>query len=77
MLQYEQWLKYYERKGCTMGQKMTTKEIRQIYFQEVKNNMFRRVGRTLFVLVVAVISVFLTDAATNQDLNNTNPNFRV
>ncbi len=60
-----------------MGQKMTTKEIRQIYFQEVKNNALRRIGRTVFVLVVAVISVFLADAATNQDLNNSNPNFRV
>lgn len=60
-----------------MGQKMTTKEIRQIYFQEVKSNVFRRIARTAFVLVVAVISVFLVDAATNQDLNNSNPNFRV
>ncbi len=60
-----------------MAQKMNTKDLRNIYFQEVKKNVFRRVARTVFVLVMGVVSIFLVDAATNQDLNNSNPNFRV
>lgn len=59
-----------------MGQKYNTKEIRQIYFREVKNNTIKRLARSAFVLVVAAISVFLADAATNDDLDRTGPSFR-
>lgn len=59
-----------------MGQKLNTKEIRQIYFREVKNNTIKRLARSVFVMIVAVISIFLADAATNSELDRTNPNFR-
>ncbi|MFM9413242.1 hypothetical protein ACKQTC_02520 [Peptococcus simiae] len=59
-----------------MGQKLTTKDIRQVYFSEVKKSVIRRVARTVFITLIGVISIFLADAATNSDLDNTNPNFR-
>lgn len=59
-----------------MGQKLTTKDIRQVYFAEVKKSLFRRVARTFFITILGVVSIFLADAATNSDLDNSNPNFR-
>lgn len=59
-----------------MGQKLTTKDIRQVYFSEVKKSVIRRLARTVFITLIGVISIFLADAATNSDLDNTNPNFR-
>ena len=59
-----------------MGEKLRTKDIRRIYIQEVKHDLFRRSARTVFVLVLAIISVFLADAATNQELDKSNFNFR-
>ncbi|MFP5526881.1 hypothetical protein ACLGL1_00150 [Peptococcus simiae] len=59
-----------------MGQKLTTKDIRQVYFSEVKKSMIRRLARTVFITLIGVISIFLADAATNSDLDHTNPNFR-
>lgn len=60
-----------------MGQKINTREIRKIYFSEIKRSTLKHLGKTVFVLLMATISIFLADAATNQDLNNSNPNFRV
>lgn len=59
-----------------MGQRLTTKEIRNIYLSEVKNNAIKRVAKTAFVVFMGILSVFLADAATNPDLDQKKPNFR-
>lgn len=59
-----------------MGQKMTTKDIRNIYLSEVKNNFIKRIGKTVFVLIFGFLSIILADAATNPELDQKMPNFR-
>lgn len=59
-----------------MGQNYNTRDLRRIYFSEVKNDAFRRIGKTIFVLLFGVLSMILADAATHPDTDPKAPNFR-
>lgn len=59
-----------------MGQNYNTRDLRRIYFSEVKNDLVRRVGKTIFVLVFGALSVILADSATNPDTDRKRPNLR-
>lgn len=64
------------RREVSMGQKLTTKDIRHIYLSEVKNNAIKRIGKTIFVLIFGLLSIILADAAANPDIDQKKPDFR-
>ena len=48
-------------------QRQTAKELREMYFTELRRGFVRRIGRSVFVLILAAIAFVLADAATEED----------
>ncbi len=59
-----------------MAQKITTKQLRHIYLNEAKKDIKRKTLQTFFIALVAIFSVYFTDAATNHSLSDEKESFK-
>lgn len=59
-----------------MAKKLTTKQLRHLYLNEVGKDIKKKILQTIFIALVAVLSIYFSDVTDNNSISDNQEIFK-